>query len=114
MSEEIKAFYTKWASDSEAMKTLTPNLMAGFGGLFQKTMREGALTVREKELIAMGIAIGIQCEPCILLHVKKSLEAGASKEQILEAAQVAAMMAGGPAFTHVPMVMDALKANGAL
>lgn len=111
MSENVNAFYKKFAGDTEKMKKAAPGMMAGFGGMFQKIMGEGKLTVREKELIALGIGVAIQCKPCIYLHTKKSLEAGADKEEILEAAQVAVMMAGGPAFTHLPEVIDALEAN---
>ena len=111
MSEKVKKFYEKFEADTEKMKKVVPNMMVGFGGLFQKTMGEGKLTVREKELIALGIAMSIQCKPCIFLHVKKCLGAGASKEEILEAAQVAVMMSGGPGFTHMPEVIDALEAN---
>ncbi len=111
MSEKVKAFYEKFEADTEKMKKMAPNMMVGFGGLFQKTMGEGKLTVREKELIALGIAMAIQCKPCLFLHVKKCLGAGASKEEILEAAQVAVMMSGGPGFTHMPEIIDALEAN---
>jgi AhpD family alkylhydroperoxidase len=111
MSEEVKAFYKKFEADSEKMKKMTPSMLAGFGGLFQKVMGEGKLTVREKELIAVGIAMAIQCKPCIFLHVKKCLGSGATKEEILEAAQVAVMMSGGPGYTHMPEVIDALEAN---
>ena len=111
MSEKVKAFYEKFAADTEKMKQMTPDMMTGFGALFQKTMSEGKLTVREKELIAVGIAMSIQCKPCILLHVKKCLGAGATKEEVLEAAQVSVMMSGGPGFTHMPEVIDAMEAN---
>jgi AhpD family alkylhydroperoxidase len=111
MSEEVKAFYKKFEDDTEKMKKMAPNMMSGFGGLFQKVMAEGKLSVREKELIAVGIAMAIQCKPCIFLHVKKCLGSGATREEILEAAQVAVMMAGGPGFTHMPEVIDALEAN---
>ena len=111
MSEDVKAFYKKYEADTEKMKQLVPNVMAGFGGLFQKTMTEGKLTVREKELIALGIALSVQCKPCIFMHVKKCLGVGATKEEVLEAAQVAVVMAGGPAFTHIPEVIDAIEAN---
>ncbi len=110
MSDEVKAFYEKFAADTEKMKQQAPNMMAGFGGMFGKIMGEGKLAVREKELIALGIGLALRCKPCIFLHVKKSLEAGATKEEILEAAQVAVVMAGGPAFTHIPEVIEALEA----
>lgn len=113
MANEIKEFFEKFQGDVGKMKELLPGMVGGFSGMFDKIMGDGALSEREKELIAIGIAVGIQCEPCIQLHVKKCLGKGATKEQILEAASVAAMMAGGPAFTHIPMVIDTLEALGA-
>ena len=111
MNEDVKAFYEKFTADTEKMKQMAPDMMAGFGGMFQKVMTEGALTVREKELIALAIGVAVKCKPCIYLHVKKSLGVGATKEEVLEAAQVAVMMAGGPGFTHIPEVIDAIEAN---
>jgi AhpD family alkylhydroperoxidase len=101
MSEQVKAFYQDWAKKTETLKKLAPQLMTGFGGLFQKVMGDGVLTAKQKELIALAIAVAVKCRQCILLHVKKSLDAGATKEEILEAAQVAVVMGGGPAFTHM-------------
>ena len=108
MSQEIKEFFEKFKKDAGKMKEQTGDMINGFGGLFSKVMAPGSITVLEKELIAVGIAVGIQCEPCIKLHVKKCLDAGATKEQILEAASVAVMMSGGPAYTHIPAVIDTL------
>ncbi len=65
--------------------------------------------MREKELVALGIALAQRCAPCINLHVQGCLKAGASQEQILEAAGVAVLMQGGPAFTHLPEVLHALE-----
>ena len=109
MSEEIKVFFEKFQKDAAKMKDLTPNMINGFGGLFSRVMGEGAITGLEKEFIAVGIAVAATCSHCIRLHVKKCFEAGATKEQILEAASVAVMMGGGPAYTHIPVVIDTLE-----
>jgi len=106
---EAKEFFEKFKQSSEMMKQQMPDMMSGFSTLFAKVMNDGALKVYEKELIALGIAVAMQCTPCIRLHVKKCLEAGAANEQILEAASVAVMMAGGPAYTHIPIVIETLK-----
>jgi AhpD family alkylhydroperoxidase len=58
---------------------------------------------------ALGIAVAQRCEPCINLHVQKCLEAGNSPAETLEAACVAVMMQGGPAYTHIPVVIEALE-----
>jgi AhpD family alkylhydroperoxidase len=113
MSEEVKKFYEKFAKDSAKMKKEMPDTMSGFMALFGKVMKDGALPLKQKELVAIGIAVSCYCKPCIKLHVKKCLDAGAKREEILEAASVAVMMSGGPAFTHLPEVIDALDANEA-
>ena len=61
---------------------------------------------------ALAVGLAVRCKPCIYLHVQKALKAGASREQILEAAEVVVMMAGGPAYTHVPEVIKALDELG--
>jgi len=109
MSNSTAAFFDRWQTDTQKMGSQTPEITKAFGALFQSLMHDGALSVREKELIALGIGLAVRCEPCINLHVEKALKAGATREQILEAAGVAVMMQGGPTFTHVPEVLRALE-----
>jgi len=109
MENEAKEFFEKFKNDISRMKEQTPDTVNGFAALFGKVMKDGALSVREKELVALGIGVAQRCVPCIRLHVQKCLDSGATREQILEAASVAVMMAGGPAYTHIPIVMDALE-----
>jgi AhpD family alkylhydroperoxidase len=110
----VDNFFNQWSADQAQLKNLAPEIQRGFGALFQATMKEGALSVREKELIALGIGLAMRCVPCINLHVEKCITAGATAAQILEAAGVAVMMQGGPTFTHVPEVVRALEHFGAL
>jgi AhpD family alkylhydroperoxidase len=109
MDNGVERFFEQWPQDQAKVKQLAAEIIRGFGGLFQATMKEGALSVREKELIALGIGLAVRCGPCINLHVQKCLDAGATAEQILEAAGVAVMMQGGPSFTNVPEVIRALE-----
>ncbi|MBI9016978.1 MAG: carboxymuconolactone decarboxylase family protein [Phycisphaerae bacterium] len=104
-----KEFLEKFANDVKKMQEKAKPTMDGFSFLFKRIMTEGALTVREKEFIALGIGLAKQCEPCIILHVKKCLDAGASPEEIIEAASVAVLMGGGPAYTHLPLVIETLE-----
>ncbi len=56
----------------------------------------GALSLREKELVAVGAALVARCEECIVVHVQKALQAGCTREEIIEAAGVAKIFGGGP------------------
>ena len=91
------------------IKIELPELANSFGALFLQTMKEGALSMKQKELIAMGIAIALRCESCIRVHLEKCLAAGVNKKEILETASVAVMMQGGPAYTMLPSILEALE-----
>jgi len=112
MPDKTLQFLEKFKGDLERMRVAAPGVVKGFGGLFQAVMKDGALKTKEKELVALGIAVAQRCEPCINLHVQKCLEAGNSAAEILEAAGVAVLMQGGPAYTHIPVVLEALEALG--
>lgn len=108
MSSDAATFFEQWQPGRAKMKEQAPDIARGFAGMYQSLMKEGALSVREKELISMAIGLAQRCDPCVYLHVQGCLKAGATREQILEAAGVAVVMQGGPAFTHIPTVIDAL------
>jgi len=105
--------FEQWPAKGKNMAAQAPGISQGFGGMFQKLMGEGALSVREKELIALGIGMALRCEPCVYSHVQKCIKAGATREQIIELAGVVVTMQGGPAYVYVPKVLEALDALGA-
>ena len=70
---------------------------AAFRELVKATGTDGALSHRQKELIALGIAIATRCEGCIVFHTRALVRLGASREEILETIGVAIEMGGGPA-----------------
>lgn len=94
------------------MKEDAPQIGTGFGGMFQKLMGEGALSVRDKELISLAIGMALRCEPCIYAHTEKSIKAGATREQLIELTGVVVVMQGGPGYVHMPELLDAMDALG--
>ncbi len=109
----IKDAETYYRENSTAMRPVRESMaevVKGFGALHQAVMRDGALSVRDKELIALGIGVSTRCENCIYAHVKAAVKAGATPEQVLEAAGVAVLMQGGPSYTYLPRVTEALEA----
>ena len=108
MVTDIGAFLEAWKHDRAKMREETPDILRGFGGMFRALMKEGALSVREKELIALGIGLALRCDACIVLHVQSCLNAGATREQILETVGVSVVMQGGPSLTYMHKVIAAL------
>ena len=81
---------------SEGAPGLWQKFQAWYGDVFQ----DGALSVREKALIALAVATAIQCPYCIDAYTRSSLENGSSLEQMTEAIQVAAAIRGGATLAH--------------
>jgi AhpD family alkylhydroperoxidase len=86
-----------------------PLTMTAFGQLHQKTVEDGALSAKVKELIALGIAITVRCDGCISYHVHDALEAGASRQEIAETIGVAILMGGGPSVMYGCEALEALE-----
>ena len=110
MTTNAQSYYEQSPARMSRAKAAAPEVVRGFGALFQAVMKEGALTPRDKELIALGIGLAVRCDNCIYAHVQKALKAGATREQVMETAGVAVMMQGGPSYTHLPAVVEALDA----
>jgi AhpD family alkylhydroperoxidase len=106
--DKTREYFAKYKADIDRLKIEIPETIQGFGALFSRVMKDGALGIKEKELIALSIGVAMHCPPCIRSHVQKCLDHGATRQQILEAASVAVVMAGGPAYTHLPIVLESL------
>ena len=65
-----------------------------FKNFISSTLKPGAVDVVSKELIALALSIGVQCEPCSKMHVKKAKEMGISNEEIEETAAIAVAFGG--------------------
>ena len=89
-----------------------PKLAGPFSALFKHTLEKGALSTKEKELIALALGILSECKWCIALHTKAAMEAGATKDEIVEACFMAVLMGGAPALAHMRIAMEALGELG--
>ncbi len=76
-----------------------------YGSVFE----EGALTVREKALIALAVAHTVQCPYCIDAYTGDCLKNGADEEQMMEAVHVAVAIRGGASLVHSTQMMNKAK-----
>ena len=70
---------------------------------------EGALTAREKALIALAVAGAVQCPYCIDSYTQSCLEKGVTEEQMTEAFHVANAIRGGAALVHGVQMKNVVK-----
>lgn len=85
-----------------------PGPMSGFSRLHNKAIENGALDKMTKEHMALAISIAMRCEGCIAYHTHDSVEAGATRAEVLETLGLAIMMGGGPATVYAAYAMDAI------
>lgn len=85
-----------------------PKTMSSFAAFHKTSVSNGTLSSKIKELIALGIAIVVNCEGSIAFHVHDALENGATSEEIIETIGVAVCMGGGPALVYGCEAMEAL------
>lgn len=78
----------------------TPEAERAFGAFEKAVFAEGVLTVQQKQLIAVAVALTTQCPYCIEIHTKEARSAGATDAQLAETAEVAIIMRAGAAKTH--------------
>jgi AhpD family alkylhydroperoxidase len=84
-----------------------PEVMKAFWAFDKAVFTEGALSVKQKQLMAVAVALTTQCPYCIELHNKQARAAGASDAELAEAAMVAAAMRAGGSVTHATHLFGA-------
>lgn len=84
-----------------------PKTMESFGNLSQSGSKDGAISAKHKELMALAIGIAKRCDACIGLHVEKLIKLGVTREEILETLSVTIYMGGGPSLMYA---VNAFKA----
>ena len=107
MSESMYPQSTKELA--ERRRELAPEIEAAFRQFSQAVFRDGALSGKTKQLIAVAVAHVTQCPYCIKGHTKAALRDGATPEELMEAIWVAAEMRAGGAYAHSALALDTIE-----
>ena len=89
-----------------------PELARKFFDWYNAVFADGALSAREKSLIALAVAHTVQCPYCIDAYSADSLKQGADLEQMTEAIHVAAAIRGGASLVHGVQMLDHVHKQG--
>jgi len=109
MIKDFPKHYQSLVTLMEQLGTKIPSTMEGFSNLHKASTKDGALTSKTKELIALGIAITVRCDGCIAFHVHDALKSGATSQEITETIGVAILMGGGPSVMYGCEALEALN-----
>jgi 4-carboxymuconolactone decarboxylase len=85
-----------FAHIAEGNSELAKKFFDYYGSVFA----EGALTVREKALIALAVSHAVQCPYCIDAYSSECVQQGADLEEMTEAVHVATAIRGGASLVH--------------
>ena len=80
----------------ESGKELWDSFLKYYGPVFE----DGALTTREKNLIALAVAHAVHCPYCIEAYTEASLQSGCDNKELIEAVHVATAITGGAVLAH--------------
>lgn len=89
------------------LRKAQPQAMQAFGDLARAAMSEGAISAKNKELMALAIGITQHCSGCIGFHVKALHKLQCTRAEMEEMLSVCIYMGGGPALMYTA---EALKA----
>ena len=89
----------------ERIQRMAPDLATAFSGMIASNLKPGALDRKQKELIGVAGSVITRCEPCLAHHVRDALAAGATKQQVIEAASSGVNFGGAPSFVFVYSVL---------
>ena len=96
------------------LKQILPDFMAAEYAVIDLAYEDGALSRKIKRLMALAIALRARCTNCILGQTQLALEAGATKEEILETLQVVTVMSGTTGMAESLRVIRFLEEQGKL
>lgn len=111
--EETNALLGEVSESMGRMQKEYTSYMAPFGMFMKKAEGDGALPAKTKLLIAVALSAYSECKWCIAFNIKNALDAGATREEVMEACYVAVLMGGGPKMMQMGRVMKALDDLGA-
>ncbi len=86
---------------------MIPDVLKSYGSLHHSAMAAGEIDMGTKELIALAVAVTLQCDGCITSHARGAARAGVSRQAIAETLGVTILLNGGPGTVYGPRALEA-------
>ena len=102
-----KLFLQEVKESFSTFSETTPETFAGFGIMAKPAKREGELSEKTKEFIALGIAVATRCDSCIGLHMEHLIRLKATRGEVIEALSMCSYMGGGPSIMYSAKALEA-------
>jgi AhpD family alkylhydroperoxidase len=100
MSTNPRNLLNEFTGGLQELGTTHGEELNSFMNLLKTMYRPTAIDTKTKELISVAIAAYTRCQYCIAYHVYKALEAGAKRDEIVDASMIAVAFGAGPAMAY--------------
>ncbi|MGD9368850.1 MAG: carboxymuconolactone decarboxylase family protein [Desulfobacteraceae bacterium] len=112
--ESQKNLHEQIGNAWDVYKKCLPGVARAYDELPMEVYRDGALPGKIKRLMALTGALVHGCRACILFQTEKSLAAGATVEEVLEACSVAISLGGTMGAGETTRVVRFMEEKGLL
>lgn len=80
-----------------------------FFALDNKAYIDGALNAKTKELMGLAASMVLRCNDCIFYHIDRSIQEGATKEELYETFNIALIVGGSIVIPHLRYAFDVME-----
>jgi len=85
-----------WRIKMSVLQKYKPDLFNKWSAFATAAFEGGAVSAKNKELMAIALSLDASCEPCVKIHTRRARTLGATQEEVAETIGVAVVMVGGP------------------
>ncbi len=114
MSKSYLEITERVSASLKPFRADAPDLMKAFGGLAAAATRDGALSRKTKELMALALGVAAHCDACIGFHMQALVKLGVTRAEVEETLGMAVYMGGGPSLMYAADALSALDELSAL
>ena len=107
MAKDVRKMFNEMNEGIAQAQNEAPEVVGAFFNLLHTSETNGPLDVKTKELIALAVSVYCRCEYCIIGHCRSAYQAGATREEILDAATTVIAYGGGPSFAYISATLMA-------
>jgi AhpD family alkylhydroperoxidase len=97
------------SSPISELRQAIPEVWAGYTQTHRAVMVDGAVSAKNKELIALAISVVKKCDGCVAAHARGAARRGATPQEVAEAIGVTLLLDGGPATVWGPRAWEAYQ-----
>ena len=108
MSERIRQFTDFRQRLNARILEQDNQVVRRFFALDTQTYKDGALSLKTKEMLGLVASLVLRCDDCISYHIAQCAEAGVSRDEFFDVFSVGLVVGGSIVIPHLRRAVDFL------